>query len=92
VQTTDRKFYNFFVLDEKTSQRQLIAREFFENDVLVERQFLHKGKKHGVHQQWHINGQLKAEEQYSIGVMDGLFHSNKEISHPLHQLNIVLQL
>jgi antitoxin component YwqK of YwqJK toxin-antitoxin module len=68
----DQQEFYYFTGAEKTREN-LVAIEVFDQDVLIRRELMKHGKKHGMQMEWHPNGKPKKEAPYKDGSMKGMF-------------------
>lgn len=73
---------------DRSDLKSLVAKELFENDVMVERKLYDMGKLHGVQRTWHLNGQLKSESPYLKGVRHGTFKHWDEKGNLIGKYNL----
>lgn len=67
-------FYNYFPSDAEVSAKNVIGRETYYDQQLVDRELYKNGERHGVQREWYPNGTLKSESPYKDGAMDGAFN------------------
>ena len=85
----NKKFFNYFLPGLEVDRKNLIARELYDGDQLVERLLYKNGVEHGVQRQWHRNGQLSSEAPYKNGMMHGTFRHWNDGGQLIGQYEII---
>ncbi|QIF05569.1 toxin-antitoxin system YwqK family antitoxin [Roseimicrobium sp. ORNL1] len=63
----------YFAPGPEKTRENLVAIELMDHEVVVKRELLKDGKKHGIQREWHPNGRPKLEAPYREGSMEGTF-------------------